>query len=170
MTQEEHAARRQADIERRVLLTGLAAAFLPALMPQAVAQAADVPGGDAFLDISKVLTGRASLDAEQAARLREALVADDPRFEGEIRALLALVNDRSIDAADLQRTLDAEDSALASLPRRIMTAWYTGVVGEGASARCVTFESSLMHQLVADRLNPPSYRHGGHGSWTDTPA
>jgi hypothetical protein len=56
------------------------------------------------------------------------------------------------------------------LPRRIVTAWYTGVVGEGARARCITFETSLMHQIVADRLNPPSYCHGVmEAGWTFPP-
>jgi hypothetical protein len=155
------------DPERRALLTGLTAACLAPLVPPAFAQAAS--GQDNFLAVSKVLTGRPSLDLDQATRLYGALAADDPAFETEVRSLLAWMDDRRIDAAQLQRTLDAEGSALAALPRKIVGGWYTGIVGEGARARCVTFETSLMHQVVADRLGPPSYCYGGHGAWAEAP-
>jgi hypothetical protein len=68
-----------------------------------------------------VLTGRSLLDVERNPRLYE----------------LALVADRRLDAAHLHRTLDAENSPLVSLRRRIVTAWYTEVVGEGG-ARAVS--------------------------------
>ncbi len=159
----------QPDPERRMLLTGLAAACLSSFISPLAAQPAADAARSAFLRISTFLTGRPSLDLEQSRRLYEALVADVPQFEAEVQGLLTLVTDRNVDAAHLQQILDGEGSALASLPRKIMTAWYTGIVGEGGAARCITFETSLMHQLVADRLNPPSYCYGPHGSWTDAP-
>lgn len=153
-----------------MLLTGLAAAYLSSFISSAAAQPAADAARDAFLRISTFLTGRPSLDPEQGRRLYEALAADRPLFETELQRLLALINDRNIDAAHLQQILDGEGSTLAPLPRHIMTAWYTGIVGEGGAARCITFETSLMHQLVGDRLNPPSYCYGPHGSWSDAPA
>lgn len=114
----------------------------------------------------RVLT---SLAAPLAAHLYEALAADAPGFGADVQALLTFVSDRPLDAGRLQRTLDAERSALAGLPRKILTAWYTGIVGVGAGARCVTFETSLMHQVVADRLSAPSYCYGPHASWTQAP-
>jgi hypothetical protein len=155
------------DPQRRALLTGLAAAYLSWVVAPAHAQTAAAQ--DAFLAFSKYLTGRPSLDPGQAERLQEAF-ADAPQFATELPALLAWIEERAIKAGQLQRALDAEGSALAALPRRIVTAWYTGVVGEGARARCITFETSLMHQIVADRLNPASYCYGGYGSWVDIPA
>lgn len=157
------------DPERRMLLTGVVAAYLASFVSVAAAQPASDAARDAFLRISTFLTGRPSLDPEQGRRLYEALAADVPQFKAEVRGLLALIVDRRIDADRLQEVLDGEGSALASLPRKIMTAWYTGIVGEGGAARCVTFETSLMHQLVADRLNPPSYCYGPHGSWSEAP-
>jgi hypothetical protein len=59
---------------------------------------------------------------------------------------------------------------LSALPRQIVTAWYTGIVGEDERARCITFETSLMYVVVADRLNPPSYCSGPYGTWLDKPA
>jgi hypothetical protein len=157
------------DLQRRVVLAGLAAAWVSPFVPAANAQPAAGAAREAFLNVSKNLTGRSPLDPEQCARLHKTLTADAPRFDIQVQELLAFIADRGVDAAHLQRTLDAEGSPLASLPRKIVTAWYTGIVGEGGAARCVTFETSLMHQVVADRLDPPSYCHGRHGSWTENP-
>ena len=168
MIGQETTRGREPDPHRRALLAGLAAAYLSWTAAPADAQAASAQ--DAFLALSRFLTGRPSLDPGQAARLYEAFVAAAPRFGDELRALLVWIEARGIEADRLQPALDGEGSALASLPRRIMTAWYTGVVGEGAGARCVTFETSLMHQAVGDRLNPPSYCYGPHASWSEAPA
>jgi len=102
--------------------------------------------------------------------LDPALAAELPGFQGDVEALHALIGARGIDPGQLQQTLDAEQSPLAALPRQIVTAWYTGVVGEGGRARCITFETSLMHVIVADHLSPPSYCYGPYGSWVETPA
>jgi Membrane bound FAD containing D-sorbitol dehydrogenase len=157
------------DLQRRTLLTGIAAAYLSSFVPPAIAQPVSHTGPAIFLNISTFLTGRSSLDVEQSARLYEALAADISEFEAGVRSLLALVADRQIDAAHLQQILDTENSPLASLPRKIVTAWYMGVVGEGGATRCVTFETSLMYQVVADRLKPPSYCHGAYSSWMEAP-
>jgi hypothetical protein len=156
-------------IERRLLLIGLATTYLMPFASPGIAQHAIVGGHDAFLNISKFLTGRSSLDLHQSARLYEALVADTPEIAPGIEQLLTLVDHRKIEAGRLQHLLDEEKSPLASVPRRIVTAWYTGIVGEGGRARCITFETSLMHEVVADRLRPPSYCFGPHGSWLAAP-
>jgi len=148
---------------------GLVTSCLPPFAPATAVQVAGAPG-EAFLSVSKVLTGRTLLDAGHAGRLEEAFTSINPRFVNDVQALSTLVQDRNLDPSQLQQVLDLENSPLASLPRMIMSAWYTGVVGEGAAARCVTFEMSLMHQLVADRLNPPSYCYGPYGSWSEAPA
>jgi Membrane bound FAD containing D-sorbitol dehydrogenase len=158
------------DPERRALLTGLTAACLVSYVPSAIAQPADAAPREAFMAVSRTLTGRASLDADQAARLYEALVADAPGFATDVQALRSFLDERKIDPVQLQSALDAEQSPLTAVPRSIVKAWYTGIVGEAERARCVTFETSLMHVAVADRLNPPSYCYGSYGSWMDQPA
>jgi hypothetical protein len=158
------------DPDRRTLLTGLTAAYLVSYVPSAMAQPADAAPREAFMAVSRVLTGRPSLDADQAARLYEALAADAPGFAADVQALRSFIEERKIDPVQLQSTLEAEQSPLTSVPRTIVKAWYTGIVGEAERARCVTFETSLMHVAVADRLNPPSYCYGSYGSWTAQPA
>jgi hypothetical protein len=83
--------------------------------------------------------------------------------------LLLLITERKLAIGRLQPTLDTEASRLVSLPRKIVSAWYTGIVGEGERARCVAFETSLMYAVVKDRLTPPSYCHGPHASWASQP-
>jgi hypothetical protein len=158
------------DPDRRGILIGLTATYLFSYVPLALAQPADAAPRGAFMAVSRILTGRASLDADQAARLYEALMADAPGFAANVQALRSLMDERRIDPAQLQSTLDAEQSPLAAVPRDIVKAWYTGIVGEAERTRCVTFETSLMHVAVADRLNPPSYCYGSYGSWVAQPA
>jgi hypothetical protein len=155
--------------QRRAFLAGVASTYALTFVSYAAAQPAANMGRDTFLAVSKLLTGRSSLDTGQVGRLYEALMDDDPGFQSGVQALLAWVDRRKIDLGQLQRGLDSEEPALAVLPRRIVSAWYTGIVGEGARARCITFETSLMHVAVADRLNPPSYCHGPYGQWVETP-
>jgi hypothetical protein len=146
----------------------MAASCLAPLSLPAFAAASDA--FDAFLAVSRVITARASLDAGQAARLYESLVSNAPSVAIELQDLRGWLQDRKIEGKDLQRSLDAQKSPLAALPRKIATAWYTGIVGEGERARCITFETSLMHQAVDDHLRPPSYCFGPYGSWADAPA
>jgi hypothetical protein len=162
--------RAEPDPERRALLTGLTAAYFVSYVPTVLAQPADAVPHDAFMAVSRILTGRPVLDSDQAARLYEALLSDTPSFAADVQALLSLIDQRRIDPAELQQTLDAEQSPLTGVPRAIVKAWYTGIVGEAERARCITFETSLMYVAVADRLNPPSYCHGSYGSWMDRPA
>jgi hypothetical protein len=158
------------DPDRRTLLTGLTVTCLFTYVPWVLAQPSDAAPREAFMAVSRILTGRPILDADQAARLYEALVADAPGFPADVQALRTFIDERKIDPTQLQSTLDAEQSPLTAVPRSIVKAWYTGIVGEAERARCVTFETSLMHVAVADRLNPPSYCYGSYGSWMDKPA
>lgn len=157
------------DPRRRDVLAGLLAASAAALIPPAVAAPAADTARDAFLAASKVLTGRSSLDPEDAARLYEALLADDPQFATSVQALAKTLDQQKIDLSQLQHVLDTEHSPLAALPRKIVTAWYTGIVGEGEKARCITYETALMNVIVADKLRPPSYCYGAPGSWVEKP-
>jgi len=158
------------DPVRRAVLTSLLAATAASFIPPALAATTTHAARDAFMAASKTLTGRSSLDPSQASRLYDALVADDPQFAAGVKALLTLIEQRKIDPLQLQHVLDSEHSTLAALPRKIVTSWYIGVVGDGEKARCITFETNLTNVAVSDKLKPPSYCYGGYGSWTEKPA
>lgn len=158
------------DPRRRDVLAGLLAASAASLIPPAVATPAADAARDAFLAASKVLTGRSSLDPADASRLYDALLAEDPQFAAGVQALAKTLDRRKIDLLELQHVLDNEHSPLAALPRKIVTAWYTGIVGAGEKARCITYETALMNVVVSDQLRPPSYCYGAPGSWVEKPS
>jgi Membrane bound FAD containing D-sorbitol dehydrogenase len=155
---------------RRMLLAGMLSGYAASLIPWALAQPVQDASRGAFLALSAILAGRKALDESQAGRLYDALTGDDPGFSAAVSALLAMIDARKIDPLQLQEMLDAEHSLLAQLPRRIVTAWYLGVVGEGERARVVAFETALNAVAVADVLKPPTYCYGVYGSWTKRPA
>lgn len=157
------------DPARRMLLASFLSAYVVQLIPWAAQQPAEDDARAAFAALSALLVGRPSLEQAQARRLFDALSADDPGFPAQARSLLALINQRSIDPMGLQQLLDDEKSALAPLPRKIVTAWFLGIVGTGEHARCLAFESALNASVVADVLSPPSYAYGAYGSWAAKP-
>lgn len=157
------------NLGRRTLLVGLLSAYSASLIPWALAEPVVDTERGAFLAVSAILVGRQVLDAVQAKRLYEALIADDSGFPAAAGALLALINERKIDPLALQKTLDNEHSPLAALPRKIVTAWCMGIVGAGEKARCITYETALNAVIVEDVLKPPTYAYGVYGSWEKKP-
>jgi hypothetical protein len=158
------------DPARRGLLLGLLTAYTAARIPWAWSQPVASVERGAFTALSALLVGRQALDAAQATRLYDALAAVRPRFPTEVRALLALVNQRRIDPAQLQSVLDAGHPELAPVPRTIVSAWALGVVGSGDTLRCVAYETALDALIVADVLKPPTYAYGAYASWAARPA
>lgn len=154
---------------RRILLAGLLTASTASLIPWALAQPVTDANRGSFLAISALLVGRQALDAVQAKRLYDALVADDAGFPAAAQSLLTLINERKIDPLQLQQTLDDEKSPLAPLPRKIASAWLLGIVGSDEKARVVAFETALNAVIVADMLKPPTYAYGVYGSWAKKP-
>ncbi|SFA75830.1 Membrane bound FAD containing D-sorbitol dehydrogenase [Collimonas sp. OK607] len=157
------------NLARRTLLAGLLSAYSASLIPWALAQPVTDAGQGAFVAVSAILAGRQALDAVQAKRLYEALTADDAGFPAAAQALLALINERKIDPLALQKTLDDEHSPLAAVPRKIVTAWCMGIVGDGEKARCIAYETALNAVIVEDVLKPPTYAYGVYGSWAKKP-
>jgi hypothetical protein len=162
------------DAGRRALLAGILGSYVCSFIPLPLAFADDpAPAASkasaAFLSLSRLLTGKTSLDAAQADRLYGAWSSIEKDFEVQLTQLAAFIAQEKLDAAGLQAALDAQKSPLAKLPGRIVTGWYIGVVGSGKLARCLTYESSLMYAAVADRVKPPSYAYGPYGSWGRNP-
>lgn len=157
------------NLGRRRVVGALLTAYTAARIPWALAQPVTDAQQGAFLALSALLAGRQSLDSAQAQRLYDALKADDAGFPAGVHALLDLINKQHIDPLELQKTLDAGHPDLASLPRKIILAWYVGVVGTGEKARCLAYETALMSDIVKDRLRPPTYAYGVYGSWEQKP-
>jgi hypothetical protein len=156
-------------IPRRLMLAGFVAAYSATLIPWALAQPANDAGHAAFLAMSGIIAGKQVLNPALAQRLYDALVADDPGFPQQVQSLLVFVEAGKVDPMALQKTLDNQKSPLAPLPRRIATAWFMGIVGDGATARCLAYEKALNAVIVADVLKPPSYAYDAYGSWAAKP-
>ncbi|MES2870477.1 MAG: sugar dehydrogenase complex small subunit [Pseudomonadota bacterium] len=154
---------------RRLLLQGLLTAYTASLIPFALAEPVDSPEQGAFLALSAIIAGRQSLDPVLTKMLYQALVEEDTGFAQSAKDLLALINQRQLDPLQLQKTLDDEKSPLATVPRKVATAWFMGVVGSGAKARCLAYEHALNAEIVADVLKPPTYAYGTYASWARNP-
>lgn len=154
---------------RRVLLVGLLSAYTASLIPWALAQPVASAERGAFVALSSLLAGRQALDTVLATRLYDALTADDPGFPAAAKALLTLINERKVAPLQLQQMLDSEKSPLAALPRKIVTAWFMGIVGSGDKARCLAYEHALNAGVVEDVLKPPTYSYGVYASWEKKP-
>jgi Membrane bound FAD containing D-sorbitol dehydrogenase len=159
---------------RRLMLASILASYASSFIPWPLANAQTADSGtatapEAFLSVSRVITGRATLDPTQADRLYAGLSATVASFSTQLNALAAFIASNPSAASQLQAALDAANAPFAKLPRQIATAWYVGVVGAGPVARCVTYETSLMNVVVSDRLKPPSYAYGPYGSWGRNP-
>lgn len=159
---------------RRGVLAGLlsccAIAYLPIRKALASSSGSTDTAVSDFLDVSRYLTGHAQLDTVTVQNLYSAMKSVESNFDEQIKKLAAFIAASKANPAQLQGLLDAQAADLANLPKSILTAWYVGVVGKGAAARCVSFESNLMYLAVADHLKPPSYSYGPYGSWSRKPA
>lgn len=152
-----------------MVLAGFVAAYSASLIPWALAEPANDAGHAAFLAMSAIIAGKQVLDPALALRLYDALVADDPEFPQRTQSLLSFVEAGKIDPAALQKALDDQKSPVAALPRKIASAWFLGIVGEGVKARCIAYENALNAVITADVLKPPTYAYGAYGSWSAKP-
>lgn len=154
-------------------LVGLARhAGLPGI-GNALAQAASGGANDAdfaaFMRLSQYLTGKNSLDADIGHAIFANLIDGDPHFTQQVAQLNDFVASSTTPANGLQAVLDSSQPALANVPKRIMPAWYLGVVGTGAKARTVAYEQALMYPPIADVIVMPSFARGVPGYWAQPP-
>lgn len=138
---------------------------LPGVQPGATGA-----GFDAFMALSRYLTGKSALDADQAQALYAGLLADQADLPQHIAQLQTFIAQTSTSANQLQQVLDAQSSPLAALPKLIMKGWYLGIVGSGAKARAVAYEQALMYPPIADVIVMPTYARGEPGYWAAPPS
>jgi hypothetical protein len=123
----------------------------------------------AFMRLSQYLTGKNTLDVEIGHAIFANLVDGDPHFTQQVAQLNDFIASSKTPANGLQQVLDSSQPALATVPKRIMPAWYLGVVGTGAKARTVAYEQALMYPPIADVIVMPSFARGVPGYWAQPP-
>jgi hypothetical protein len=138
-------------------------------LAQTAASSANDADFAAFMRLSQYLTGKASLDIEIGHAIFAGLVDGDPHIAQQIAQLNDFVASSKTPANGLQQVLDSSQPALANVPKRIVPAWYLGVVGTGAKARTVAYEQALMYPPIADVIVMPSFARGVPGYWAQPP-
>ncbi|PZP34466.1 MAG: sorbitol dehydrogenase [Roseateles depolymerans] len=159
-------------LSRRTLIGGAAAAGVAALtggglLGMTTAFAAATSSED-FLRLSEFLTGGKPLDATLAGRYLAELGKDNEQFAAATAALQRHIADTK--PAHVDDLLATElDAGLRQTAKQIVSAWYLGIVGDGAKARLVSYANALMYRPTEGVLVIPSYG-GGPDSWGDKPA
>jgi hypothetical protein len=151
---------------RTVVALVPAAALCFWLRGAALAAEAVATPTNAFLLLSKLLTGFPDVNPELAIRLREALVNVGAATSQAVGRLIP-IGLHSADDSTLM--MSARDAGLDEAAFAVVAAWYTGTVGSGAHAEVVAYADALMYRTVADGLAPPTYALGGPAWWVAPP-
>lgn len=163
----EPCASDRSQMSRRTFVQAMATAVAAMGMSSAfpVMAAADTTSG--FTRASEFLTSR-KLDPILSTRFYTALKQRDAQFDAQVAKLLSRIDQSK--AADMDTFLasPALDQETEATVNRIISAWYMGVVGEGADAQLISFAEALMYQPTRGILVVPSYG-GGPNSWGEKP-
>ena len=152
---------------RRVVLALVpAAAFCLWLRESAVAADTAATPPEAFVLLSRLLTGFPDVNPELAIRLRAALRRIDPPTSQAVERLVPIGLHASDDST---LVMTARDAGLGEAALAVVAAWYTGTVGSGAHTEVVAYADALMYRTVADGLAPPTYALGGPAWWVAPP-
>ncbi|MGF6289884.1 hypothetical protein QFZ98_001717 [Paraburkholderia youngii] len=108
---------------------------------------------DAFMTLSKSLTGKSSLDRAVGERLVTALQKKTPDLAQRVPQLAGALASSS---------MKPDDEGLAL---KILAGWYMGIVVDAV----ITYEQALMFSVVSDTLIVPSYCPNQPGFWASKP-
>ena len=154
-------------LSRRTLIAGAAAGVAAALMGLQHAHAATNSAED-FHRLSVFLTGGKPLDHALADRYLASLRRHDKTFDDGFSALASWIASTHMASVDDLLKAPAMSDALHKTATQIVSAWYLGVVGEGADAELISYEQALMYRPTHGVLVIPSYG-GGPNSWGSKP-
>lgn len=163
----------QIQLSRRfVLRAGVAATLAAVLGFRATPSATAAVLGEsapaaAFLRASEFLTHR-TLDPLLAARYYAGLKKRNAKLDGAITQLLARVAQSKAVDIDAFLAQGAGDKATMATVSEVISAWYLGIVGDGADSELVSYADALMYQPTRGVLVVPSYG-GGPNSWGEKP-
>lgn len=155
------------DLNRRRFLQKTAGAVGIAMLASPLSAFADEDSQKAFkafMQVSSTLTQRQSLDLALGQRFFAELQHDDNAFADAVISLAT--NLPKEPTADLENSLSADQRDTA---KKIVSAWYTGIVGKGRSARVVTYRHALEFETVDDVLVVRTYCPNKPGFWAAKP-
>ncbi|CAB3757342.1 sugar dehydrogenase complex small subunit [Paraburkholderia solisilvae] len=139
---------------------------------------ADAPppsaGLDAFLALSRKLTGRTNLDPVLAKRVYAALSKMDSQADNLFAQNVATLNSwlqthGGVPSDTVIAALQPDMPALAKTASAIVRAWYLGLVGDPPRVQVIAYENALMFDPVKDVLTVPSYCRDVPLYWAQKP-
>lgn len=133
-----------------------------ALLPEPKAQ---------FMHVAPILCDKTNIRPQLLRQAFEALGKNDPQFNEALQMLFKFVTAEKItNAQDLMAHQAFNDQPQAQqAAQQILTALYTGRLGQGAQSQLVGYEHALMFRPTADVITIPSYSGGKVEFWIDTP-
>jgi fructose 5-dehydrogenase small subunit len=127
-------------------------------------------GLDAFVALSKKLTGRSSFNPVLAKRAYDALSKADNPFIQNVATLNTWLHAHGgVPSDTVIAALQMDSPALAKTVTAIVRAWYLGLVGETPNVQVIAYESALMFDPVNDVLTVPSYCRDVPLYWSQKP-
>lgn len=117
----------------------------------------------AFIRVTQTITEHKQINAELAAHFYNAFVKKMPEFAQQMHPLVQLINDGMSATAFAEQ---AHRAGLQTLLQQIVTAWYTGTVGDDYHGILVSYQQAWMYRTVSDGLVVPTYCGNGPLWWT----
>ncbi|MCH9691847.1 MAG: sorbitol dehydrogenase family protein [Gammaproteobacteria bacterium] len=150
-------------ISRRRSLRYIAGFAACLLIPTGLKTSADSPQKaeptlDQFMKVSLFLTGKKTLNPKIGQRLYQILTKKSGFSTGLLQLQsLTQSNPETWNIVQREAAID------------ILSAWYLGKVGQGATAQVVSYEKALMFDAVTGVLGIRSYCSGRPGYWSAKP-
>ncbi|WKX27687.1 sugar dehydrogenase complex small subunit [Tatumella ptyseos] len=117
----------------------------------------------AFIKVTQTITEHKHVNAELAAHFFNAFVKKSPSFAQQITPLVQLIQEGMSAASFAEK---AQGTGLQTLLQQIVTAWYTGTVGDDYHGILVSYQQAWMYRTVSDGLVVPTYCGNGPLWWT----
>lgn len=116
-----------------------------------------------FISVSHSITEHQHLDVELGARFFTAFTESDAHFAERVGQLARL----SQPGDSAEQLMDrARAAGLGDFLYAIVTAWYTGTIGNDYQGKLIAYKQALMYQPVSDGLIVPTYCGNGPLWWT----
>ncbi|ARU93605.1 sugar dehydrogenase complex small subunit [Tatumella citrea] len=144
----------------------LTASGLVASLPLRSFASSVVHGGDTtqdFISVSQAITEHKHINPQLAAHFLSAFIKRDNQFSSKITRLAQLY--QTGDTAIVFKN-KAVAAGLGDFLQQILTAWYTGTIGDDYKGTLVAYKEALMYDTVSDGLVVPTYCGNGPLWWT----
>ena len=151
---------------RKLMLGGALFAGGMLLSPEISAQTLGAVAPEvssSFMDVSSLLIDH-HLDPEVGTRMAAAMLRINPEIAQDIGAIIDIAKKKNARIVE-DFFADIPEGRLKDTALAIISAWYTGVVENSATAEVFAFETALMYQPTHDVMTIPTYAISGPNGW-----